>query len=536
MKDKDKERRRGKKNHTQGGAELGGEVALSDESGKVDDTKRQEQTAPGTSPDIKVWRTQPEGQENAVTPRAEQGSMVKNPPEAVPPSEPQERRFRQTELPAHFIERRRHPVTSAEPRLPSASPRFEDYGAIIGRPELDEIRFLARHLQAKTVKMVNSTALGGGVAEILNRLVPLMNELEIRTRWEIITGGNDFFEVTKGFQNALQGGEYPITKTVRDIFMSYTEQNQKRIAFDQDLCVINDPQPLGLVHSRDDRSPGTSQDNGRGKWIWRCHIDLSNPNQEVWDFLKPMVEQYDAAIFSSPAFAPQLNVPQYLFYPSIDPLSEKNKELEESYIDKVCDDFGIDRSRPILTQISRFDRLKDPVGVIESYKLVKKYVDCQLVLAGGGGTDDPEGAVVLQEVMDAAGDDPDVIILNLPPWSALEINALQRASTVIIQKSLKEGFGLTVAEGLWKEKPVVASAVGGIPTQIVHKLTGVLVHSVEGCAYQVRYLLTHPDLARQLGKNGREHVKENFLITANLKRWLLLFQIMLGMARPSRTL
>jgi trehalose synthase len=273
----------------------------------------------------------------------------------------------------------------------------------------------------------------------------------------------------------------------------------------------------------------------RGRWIWRCHIDLSNPHPGVWAFLKPLIEQYDATIFSSPAFTRQLSVPQYLFYPSIDPLSEKNRELEPSYIDKVCDDFGIDRSRPILTQISRFDRLKDPVGVIEAYKLVKKYVDCQLVLAGGGATDDPEGAVVLKEVMDAAGDDPDVIVLNLPPWSALEINALQRASTVIIQKSLKEGFGLTVTEGLWKEKPVVASAVGGIPSQIIHKLTGVLVHSVEGCAYQIRYLLTHPEFATQLGKNGREHAKENFLITVNLKRWLVLFQMLLGVAKPGKT-
>jgi len=295
----------------------------------------------------------------------------------------------------------------------------------------------------------------------------------------------------------------------------------------EDLVVIHDPQLVGLVRSKA---------NSHARWIWRCHIDLSNPHMGVWDFLKPMVEGYDAAIFSSPSFTRQLGIPQYLFFPSIDPLSEKNKDLEESFIDKICDDFGVDRSRPILTQISRFDRLKDPVGVIEAYKLVKKYVDCQLVLAGGGASDDPEGAAVLQEVKEAAGDDPDVIILDLPPWSALEINALQRASTIIIQKSLREGFGLTVTEGLWKEKPVVAGAVGGIPTQIIHKLTGVLVHSVEGCAYQIRYLLTHPEFATQLGKNGREHAKENFLITVNLKRWLLLYQILLGMVDPSKSI
>jgi trehalose synthase len=365
---------------------------------------------------------------------------------------------------------------------------------------------------------------GGGVAEILNRLVPLMNELEVCTKWDVITGGNDFFEVTKAFHNALHGGEYHLHKDAVDIFMMYNEQNRQRMEFVEDLFVMHDPQPVGLIRSKE---------RNRGRWIWRCHIDLSNPHPEVWGFLRPLVEQYDAAIFSSPSFSRQLSIPQYLFYPCIDPLSEKNKVLDESYIEKVCEDFGIDRSRPIVTQISRFDRLKDPVGVIQAYKLAKRYVDCQLVLAGGGATDDPEGAVVLQEVMDAAGDDPDVIILNLPPWSALEINALQRVSNVVIQKSIKEGFGLTVTEALWKGKPVIGGAVGGIPTQVIHKLTGVLVHSVEGCAYQIRYLLTHPDYAAELGRNGHEHVKENFLITTNVKRWLLLFQIMLGMARPT---
>ncbi len=400
---------------------------------------------------------------------------------------------------------------------------MDDYEPIVGRAELDEIRFLAQRLRGKTVKMVNSTAIGGGVAEMLNRLVPLINELEVQCKWEVITGGNDFYEITKGFHNALHGGEYNVTKEALDIFMMYNEQNRQRMEFAEDLFVIHDPQPVGLIRAKRDR----------GKWIWRCHIDLSNPHPDVWGFLRPMVEQYDAANFSSPSFARQLTIPQYLFCPCIDPLSEKNKELEESFIQKVCEDFGIDRSRPILVQVSRFDRLKDPVGVIQAYKLVKKYVDCQLVLAGGGATDDPEGAAVLQEVMNEAGDDPDIIILNLPPWSALEINALQRAATIVVQKSIKEGFGLTVTEGLWKGKAVIGGAVGGIPTQIIHKLTGVLVHSVEGCAYQIRYLLTHPEFAAQLGRNGREHVKENFLMTTNVKRWLLLFQIILGLAKPA---
>src|SRR6476469_10895744 len=225
---------------------------------------------------------------------------------SAPPSG--ERRFRQTDLPAHFIERRKRPRISTEQPPPPVPPCLDDYAPIIGQPELDEIRFLARHLRGKTVKMVNSTAVGGGVAEILNRLIPLMNELEIPTRWDVITGGNDFYEVTKGFHNALHGGEYNLTQQIRDIFMSYNEQNRQRMEFAEDLFVIHDPQPAGLIRSK---SPN------RGKWIWRCHIDLSNPHQGVWDFLKPMVEQYDAAIFSSPAFTRQLSVPPYLFFPSI---------------------------------------------------------------------------------------------------------------------------------------------------------------------------------------------------------------------------
>ncbi|HTD23598.1 MAG TPA: glycosyltransferase [Terriglobales bacterium] len=419
-------------------------------------------------------------------------------------------------------ERRKKYKVSETPPPPPPPPELNDYEPIIGKAAIDELHFLAQPLLGKTVKMVNSTAVGGGVAEILNRLIPLMNELEVHTKWEVITGGNDFFEITKGFHNALHGGEFNVTKEILDLFLMYNEQNRQRMQFNEDLFVIHDPQPVGLIRSRGER----------GRWIWRCHIDLSNPHPQVWNFLQPFVEQYDAAIFSSPAFTRQLAIPQYLFYPCIDPLSEKNKPVEEAFVQKVCEDFGIDRSRPVLTQISRFDRLKDPVGVVQAYKLAKKYVDCQLVLAGGGASDDPEGAAVLAEVTEAAGDDPDIIILNLPPWSALEINALQQASTIIIQKSLKEGFGLTVTEALWKGKPTIAGAVGGIPTQVIHKLTGMLVHSVEGCAYQIRYLLTHPDFAQQLGKNGREHVKENFLMTTNVRRWLVLFQILLGVVRP----
>jgi trehalose synthase len=414
-------------------------------------------------------------------------------------------------------ERRRQVRISETPPAPAPPPLLADYEPLIGKGELDELRLLAADLKGKTVKMVNSTAVGGGVAEMLDRLVPLLNEVEVDTRWEVITGGNDFFEITKAFHNALHGGEYHLTPEVREVFLRYNEQNRQRMHFDEDVVVIHDPQPAALICARQD---------GHSKWVWRCHIDLSNPNPDVWGFLRPMVDKFDAAIFSSSSFAQQLAIPQYLFYPCIDPLSEKNKPLDDSYVQRICDDFGIDRSRPIVTQVSRFDRLKDPVGVVQAYKMARRYVDCQLVLAGGGASDDPEGNAVLQEVTAAAEGDPDIIILNLPPWCSLEINALQRASTLIVQKSLREGFGLTVTESLWKGKPTIAGAVGGIPNQIIHKLTGVLVYSAEGCAYQIRYLLTHPDFARQLGKNGQEHVKENFLMTTNLKRWLLLLRIL----------
>src|SRR5579864_1260489 len=411
------------------------------------------------------------------------------------------------------------PASVLTPPQPPPPPHLEDYRDIIGQAQVDALRFLARDLKGKSVKMVNSTAVGGGVAEMLNRLVPLLSELDVPTHWDVITGGNDFFEVTKAFHNALHGTPYDLSKAARDVFFAYNEQNRGRMQFGEEMVVVHDPQPLGLIRSRE---------QSRASWVWRCHIDLSNPDAKVWEFLRPFVELYDAAIFSSQSFARQLPIPQYLFYPCIDPLSEKNKELPDSQVQQICDDFGIDRSRPIVTQVSRFDRLKDPVGVVHAYKLAKKYVDCQLVLAGGGATDDPEGAIVLQEVKEAAGNDSDIIILDLPPWCALQINAIQRASTIIVQKSLKEGFGLTVTEALWKGKPTIAGSVGGIPNQIIHKLTGVLVHSVEGCAFQIRYLLTHPEFARRIGAAGHEHVKENFLMTTNVKRWLLLFRLLEG--------
>ena len=395
---------------------------------------------------------------------------------------------------------------------------LEAYAPLLGAAEIGELEALALPLRGRDVLMVNSAAVGGGVAEILNRLVPLAEELGIRVDWQVMKGADEFFEITKSFHNALHGRPYEPRSKDFEIFLEYNEWNRSRLNLDREFIVIHDPQPAALIGEHGDHS---------GHWIWRCHIDLSRPNPAVWNFLEKFVSRYDAAIFSSPEFARQLKIPQYLFYPAIDPLSEKSQPLNPEFIESVLAKFHIDPRRPILTQISRFDRLKDPVGVIRAYRIVKRYFDCQLVLAGGGAADDPEGKLVLHEVRREAEQDPDIHVIELPAWSPLKINALQTASTIVIQKSLREGFGLTVAEALWKKKPVVASAVGGIPLQVIHKHTGLLAHSVEGTAYQIRYLLSHPEIAAKLGENGHQHVKENFLITQNLKRYLLLFLVML---------
>jgi len=398
---------------------------------------------------------------------------------------------------------------------------LEAYASVLGHAEIDELRLLAEPLRGRTVQMVNSTHVGGGVAEILTRLIPLAQELGLVVRWDVMQGGPDFFDVTKAFHNALHGGAYTPSTQDFDVFLKYSEINRARLAFDAEFTVIHDPQPAALVESRT---------RGQGHWIWRCHIDLSRPHRQVWDFLEPFVLKHDCAIFSSPDYSRQLPIPQFLFYPSIDPLSEKNRELDRHEVLDVLARYSIDPSRPIITQISRFDRLKDPVGVIRAFRLVKRHTDCQLVLAGGGADDDPEGAVVLGEVRAAANADPDIHVLELPANAPTEVNALQRGSTVIVQKSLREGFGLTVAEALWKRKPVVASAVGGIPVQVLHGETGLLSHSIEGTASHIRYLLANPQVAAALGERGHAHVREHFLVTRNLRHYMVLFQWLAGNA------
>ncbi len=392
--------------------------------------------------------------------------------------------------------------------------RLEDYEPIVGAGTVDELRLLGRRLAGKRIVTINSTAIGGGVAEILNRMVPLCQQLGVDLRWEVMKGGEDFFAVTKKIHNTLHGKTEPFSKRDREVFHATTEANLATLDLDADIVFVHDPQPAGLIAARKRRQSG---------WIWRCHIDVSTPQADVWDFVAESVRDYDATVFSAPAFTRNLDIPQALIAPSIDPLSDKNRELPESEVDAILQRLQVPRDKPIVTQISRFDRLKDPLGVLEAFNLARRYNDCRLVLAGGSASDDPEGAEVLAQVQAAAQNDPDIHILNLPPTANVEINALQRASTIVVQKSLKEGFGLTVSEALWKSKPVIATAVGGIPLQIAHRYSGILTHTIEGTAFWIKQLLNEPEYAQQLGRNGREHVRTNFLLTRHLREYLLLF-------------
>jgi len=398
--------------------------------------------------------------------------------------------------------------------------RMQDYEEVVGKDVVNEMYVLADRVKGRRLQNINSTPVGGGVAEILTRMMPLMQDLGIDTTWDVIRGDQAFFNVTKAFHNALHGKKERITAEMLDVFRATTEANLRNMDITGDIVLVHDPQPAGLVERK--------REIGR-KWIWRCHIDVSRPDPTVWEFLRPYVEQFDSAIFSMPEFAQELSAPQYMVAPSIDPLSDKNKDLSPDRVAEVLARFKIDPERPVITQISRFDRLKDPLGVIAAYGMVKKRQDCQLVLAGGGAPDDPEGEEVLAEVMDKAASDADIHVLLLPPFSDIEINALARGSTVVMQKSIKEGFGLTVSEAMWKKKPVIGGAVGGIRTQVLHGVTGFLVHSPEGAAKRLSQLLTDRSLCERLGENGHLHVKQNFLLTRHVKDYML---VMLALEHP----
>ncbi len=389
--------------------------------------------------------------------------------------------------------------------------RLEDYRDMAPAGAVDFLYRLSERVKGMSMVNVNSTKYGGGVAEILHRLIPMLNEVGVQARWEVIQGADEFYACTKAFHNALQGTEQVITQKMLDAYLETNRENAKRLPLDAEVVLIHDPQPAALIDYRT-----------VGKWIWRCHIDVSQPIRRVWNFLRQYVVKYDAAVFSLPRFAQRLPIPQFLIYPSIDPLSEKNRDLTEAEVDAHLGRLKIPRDKPILLQVSRFDRFKDPVGVISAYRIVKKHNDCRLVLAGGGAADDPEGKAVLAEVQAAAGEDPDIHVLDLPPDAHLAINALQRAATIVLQKSTKEGFGLTVAEAMWKGKPVIGGAAGGITVQIIYDVTGYTVNSVEGAAFRIRHLLNNPDVREKMGQDAKEYVRQNFLITRHLRDYLTL--------------
>jgi trehalose synthase len=327
-------------------------------------------------------------------------------------------------------------------------------------------------------------------------------------------GDERFFTVTKKIHNALHGHVEEITDADREIYHERTRLEAERLALDGDLIFIHDPQPAALIEHR--REAGQ-------RWVWRCHIDLSRRDASTWEMLRPSVSTYDAAIFSAIEFVPPIPTPTYLVAPSIDPFSEKNRDMEVDEVEEIVDRLGLPTRGPWVTQVSRFDRIKDPLGVIEAFRMVRARRPARLLLAGGGASDDPEGAQVLAEVRERAAGLRDIEVLELPPGSDREINALQRASTVVLQKSLREGFALTVSEALWKRRAVVASAVGGIPLQVLHERTGLLVRSIEGTALQTIRLLDNPDLRRELGVEGRDHVRDNFLHTREVRDYLAVF-------------
>lgn len=409
----------------------------------------------------------------------------------------------------------------------SRQPRLADYENVVGATEIEQIRQLARGLQGMAIQHLSSTYRGGGVAELLARLVPLMRDVGLDARWDVIRAEPGFFEVTKDFHNALHGAYEEILPEDYSTYLETTRKNLDLVSDAADFIVTHDPQTVGLVEAR-------TGDPDRF-WLWRCHIDLVEADPRVWGFLRSYVERHDASIFHLAESGKDLLIPQILLTPAIDPLDEKNRPLPEEEIRSVVEGFGIEVARPILLQVSRFDRLKDPLGVIAAYRMVRKWRDCQLVLAGGSASDDPEGEEVLADVRRAAEGDPDIHVLALPPDSHRIINALQRAATVVVQKSIREGFGLVVTEAMWKGKPVVGTAVGGIRRQIFSGTNGFLAHTAAGVAFRIREILANEGLADRLGRMARAYVRENFLVTRYLKSWLLALHSVRSGARISPT-
>ena len=387
---------------------------------------------------------------------------------------------------------------------------LEDYEPLIGVQALERLHQKARPLQHLHVANVNSTYYGGGVAEMLSSLTLLMNSVGIKTGWRVIQGAPDFFSITKKMHNALQGADINLSDRKCDIYEEVVYENAVRNHLDNhNFVIIHDPQPLPMIHHYKKQGP----------WIWRCHVDLTKPNRQLWHYLRPTIEKYDAVILSLKEYGQELQTPQLFFFPAIDPFTHKNREMSESEIEERLKHHNIPTDLPLVVQVSRFDRWKDPEGVIQAFQRARREVDCTLVMLGNVATDDPEGPEVYHSLLDQQ--EERLIILSVQD-SAL-VNALQSRAAVVLQKSIREGFGLTVAEAMWKGAAVIGGNVGGIRYQIEDGVNGFLVSTVEEAADRIVTLLKDPDLRRRLGKQARKTVKEKFLLTTYLERYLDMF-------------
>jgi trehalose synthase len=392
-----------------------------------------------------------------------------------------------------------------------------DYTHIAGKDLIAEIRELADGLEGKRVLHVSATAFGGGVSEILYTIVPLMRDIGLDAHWHVILGREDFFNVTKLMHNSLQGDSQTISDQQWEVFEAYNAMNAQGLADGWDVIIVHDPQPAGLYANAPEKAR---------HWVWRCHIDLSSPNPDTLARMMPLISKYEASVWHMEQYVPEgISEGVRIVPPAIDPLSPKNMALSPEDAAFVCEQFGIDPERPLICQVSRFDPWKDPIGVIDAYRLVREEIpEVQLALVGSMATDDPEGWEFLQQTLAHADGDPDIKILNnLNNVGAIEVNAFQSQADVCMQKSIREGFGLTVTEALWKGRATIGGNVGGIPLQIIDGESGFLVSSVEEAAERTLQLLRDPELAKRLGKQGKEHARKHFLSPRLLRDWLRIF-------------
>ncbi len=394
------------------------------------------------------------------------------------------------------------------------------YSTLLGKTEIKRLQDKAKNYAEKDILNINATKFGGGVAEILQNMIPLMQELKINAQWKVFTAPDSFFEISKKMHNALQGNmEIQFSDNEISIYTSQAKSIYEQIQPKGDFIIIHDPQPCPIINFKEKKE---------GKWIWRCHIDTSNPNPQAWNLIAEYLPKYDALVFTKEEYAKKgIKNLIYPITPSIDPFSEKNKELDLKSAREIVKKF-IPLDKPLITQVSRFDPWKDPLGVIDAYRIVKAKIPIRLALIGSLAHDDPEGQEWLEKVKNYANDDPDIHILsNLDGVADLEVNAFQRISNVVLQKSIREGFGMTVTEALWKETPVIGGNVGGIKLQIENGINGFLVNSIEETAERVIYLLNNPKILKEMGKKGHEKVKREFLLTKHVENYLDLFSVLL---------